>query len=37
MAHRLQQDVERNAWGAEYADHGLVFAREDGDPYDRPW
>jgi len=34
MAHRLQQDVERTAWGAEYADHGLVFAREDGDPYD---
>ena len=34
MAHRLQQDVERTGWGAEYADHGLVFAREDGDPYD---
>ena len=37
MAHRLKQDVERTGWGAEYADHGLVFAREDGDPYDRPW
>jgi integrase len=30
IAHRLQQDVERAAFGAAYEDHGLVFAREDG-------
>jgi integrase len=32
LAHRLQQDEERAAWGEAYADHDLMFAREDGDP-----
>ena len=32
LAQRLSQDAERAAWGEAYADHGLVFAREDGDP-----
>jgi len=32
LAHRLAQDAERAAWGAAYVDHGLVFAREDGNP-----
>jgi integrase len=30
LAHRLQQDVERAAFGAAYEDHDLAFAREDG-------
>jgi integrase len=30
IGHRLQQDQERNDWGAGYQDHGLVFAKEDG-------
>jgi integrase len=30
IAHRLQQDVEKAAFGAAYEDHDLVFAREDG-------
>jgi integrase len=30
IAHRLQQDAERAAFGAAYEDHDLVFAREDG-------
>lgn len=32
LAHRLAQDAERAAWGSAYVDHGLVFAREDGNP-----
>ncbi len=30
LAHRLEQDAERAAWGDAYAGGGLVFAREDG-------
>ncbi len=29
---RLGQDIDRQAWGAAYEDHGLVFARENGAP-----
>lgn len=32
LAAQLHQEAERAAWGAAYADHGLVFAREDGNP-----
>ena len=32
LAHRLAQDGERTAWGSADVDHGLVFAREDGQP-----
>jgi integrase len=32
LAHRLTQDPERQEWGIDYVDHGLVFAREDGNP-----
>lgn len=32
LAQRLAQDVERDAWGSAYVDHGLVYAREDGNP-----
>jgi integrase len=32
LAHRLAQDVGRMGWGSAYVDHGLVFAREDGNP-----
>ncbi len=32
LAQRLAQDVERAEWGEAYTDHGLVFAREDGNP-----
>ena len=32
LAHRLTQDAERLEWGIDYIDHGLVFAREDGNP-----
>lgn len=32
LTHRLEQEAEREAWGEAYADHGLVFAREDGNP-----
>jgi integrase len=32
LGHRLAQDAERAAWGPAYADHGLVFARENGEP-----
>ena len=32
LGHRLAQDAERAAWGDAYVDHGLVFAREDGNP-----
>lgn len=30
LSHRLQQDAARAAVGDAYADHDLVFAREDG-------
>ncbi|EFV14743.1 site-specific integrase [Segniliparus rugosus] len=32
MAQKLAQDSEREEWGDLYVDHGLVFAREDGNP-----
>ena len=32
LGHRLRQDAERADWGEAYADHGLVFARENGEP-----
>jgi len=32
LAQRLAQDEERAAWWSAYVDHGLVFAREDGNP-----
>jgi site-specific recombinase XerD len=28
----LSQDAERAEWGSAYVEHGLVFAREDGNP-----
>jgi hypothetical protein len=31
-AHKLAQDAQRDRWGGAYADHGLVFAREDRTP-----
>jgi Phage integrase family len=34
LALRLAQDAERAALGEAYQDGGLVFAREDGRPYD---
>lgn len=37
MAHRLRQDAEREAFGTDYADHGLVFARPDGNPWRPDW
>ena len=33
MAHQLRQNGDREAFGADYADHGLVFARPDGNPW----
>jgi integrase len=32
LEHRLRQDAGRAAWGSAYVDHGLVFARENGEP-----
>lgn len=32
LAHKLAQDAEREEWGDAYVDHGLVFAKEDGNP-----
>ena len=32
LAHQLRQQAEQEKWGEAYADHGLVFAREDGKP-----
>ena len=32
LAHKLRQDAERDRWGEAYVDHGLVFARENGNP-----
>jgi integrase len=34
MVHRLAQDVEREQWGSAYLHHDLVFARENGTPYE---
>jgi integrase len=31
-AHRLRQDEERAAWGADYQDNDLVVAKENGEP-----
>lgn len=33
LAHRFAQDMERAEWGEAYVEHGLVFARENGQPY----
>jgi len=32
LAHQMQQQTERDEWGIAYVDHGLVFAKEDGNP-----
>ncbi len=32
LAQQLRQHDERAAWGDAYREHGLVFARENGDP-----
>lgn len=32
LVHKLAQDAEREEWGEAYVDHGLVFARENGNP-----
>jgi site-specific recombinase XerD len=37
MTHRLRQDDERRLYGADYADHGLVFAQPDGNPLRPDW
>ena len=34
LAHRLDQDRERVEWGVGYEDSDLVFAQENGRPYD---
>jgi integrase len=34
LGHQLAQDAHREAWGDGYADHGPLFAREDGTPLD---
>ena len=31
-AHRARQDAERAEWGDDYQDHGLVVAKENGEP-----
>jgi integrase len=36
-AHRERQDDDRRLFGADYADHGLVFARPDGNPWRPDW
>lgn len=36
-AHRERQDDEKRLFGADYADHGLVFARPDGNPWRPDW
>jgi len=33
LRHRSSQQAERAAWGSAYRDHELVFAQEDGRPY----
>lgn len=32
LGHQMHQQTERDDWGVAYVDHGLVFAREDGNP-----
>jgi len=32
LSRQIQQQAERDDWGDAYVDHGLVFAREDGNP-----
>jgi len=32
LEQRLRQDTDRERWGDAYAEHGLVFAHEDGTP-----
>lgn len=32
LHHQVQQGLEKIAWGEAYADPGLVFYREDGNP-----
>ncbi|MGX5356856.1 tyrosine-type recombinase/integrase [Kocuria sp. KH4] len=32
LGHQLAQAGEREQWGQAYAEHGLVFAQEDGNP-----
>jgi integrase len=31
-AHRVRQDAERTEWGADYEDHDLAVAKENGEP-----
>jgi integrase len=35
--HKLRQDEEREAYGCDFSDHGLVFARPDGTPWRPDW
>lgn len=37
LGQQLAQGDERASWGDAYADHGLVFARENGDPLRPSW
>lgn len=37
LGQQLAQGEERAQWGEAYADHGLVFARENGDPLRPSW
>jgi integrase len=37
LAHRLRQEDERRLYGNDYADHDLVFARPDGQPWRPSW
>lgn len=37
LHHQVSQGLERERWGEAYADHGLVFAHEDGNPLYPGW
>jgi integrase len=37
IAHRTRQETERRMFGADYADHGLVFATIEGNPVRPDW
>lgn len=37
LGQQLRQGEERLEWGTAYVDHGLVFAREDGNPLSPNW
>ena len=37
LERQLQRDTEHEQWGEAYADHGLVFARENGEPLRPEW